>query len=420
ARQRTEGNISMPQARASAEPRRSRVDGFTLVELLVVIAIIGILVALLLPAVQAAREAARRTKCANNLKQIGLALTNHCDRHGSFPPGVPSCTRPDNNWITGAQEGGFFCDGPNWMTNIFAELEQPTLAEWVYEAFTRDGNVIQSATDDLEHASGDHNNRYKDGNVGVMTPEVYLCPSAERVTYFGERPDEPLWGHDNWLSKGNYAGCFGDNSWLEATPAVHFHMEKDGTTGGTRLNLDIEEIRDLRRGVFQLIQLGRFEDAVQEDNRKANLFGKMMGWGDGTQLAQITDGASNTIAASEVIGYDSTRDSRGAWVIHTPGSSVFTARLGPNSKDPDHTSVCDQSIPEDHPLYCPDEYRSPPTGGSQDPNAIYAAARSRHPEGVNAVHCDGSVHFYANETDLRIWRALATRAGGESEALAGN
>src|SRR5947209_6206080 len=81
---------------------RMKLDGFTLVELLVVIAIIGVLVALLLPAVQSARESSRRTKCLNNLKQIALALHSYHDSLGCFPPGYLENTPLTDraNWIT--------------------------------------------------------------------------------------------------------------------------------------------------------------------------------------------------------------------------------------------------------------------------------------------------------------------------------
>src|SRR3954452_16010351 len=74
-----------------ATMRKERTQAFTLVELLVVIAIIGILVALLLPAIQAAREAARRTQCVNYLKQMGIAIANHESARKVFPPGASGC-----------------------------------------------------------------------------------------------------------------------------------------------------------------------------------------------------------------------------------------------------------------------------------------------------------------------------------------
>ena len=94
----------------------TRTGGFTLVELLVVIAIIGILVALLLPAIQAARESARRTQCINQIRQLVLALQNHHDAKGDFPPGVIN----ENGEL-------YSCPRITWMMHTFPYLEEGAL-----------------------------------------------------------------------------------------------------------------------------------------------------------------------------------------------------------------------------------------------------------------------------------------------------
>jgi prepilin-type N-terminal cleavage/methylation domain-containing protein len=102
--------------------------GFTLVELLVVIAIIGVLVALLLPAVQAAREAARRTHCSNNLKQIGLAFQNHHDVYGTFPSGGLGWYLDRNLTPSGAPAGANLQNW-GWAYQILPYVEQQSLWE---------------------------------------------------------------------------------------------------------------------------------------------------------------------------------------------------------------------------------------------------------------------------------------------------
>src|SRR5688500_16410885 len=107
----------------SPRPAASR-GGFTLIELLVVIAIIAVLISLLLPAVQQAREAARRTQCKNNLKQIGLALHNYHDTFNRFPPGSLWFNKKLPADANGQNYGEY---GPSWLVLILPQMEQTPL-----------------------------------------------------------------------------------------------------------------------------------------------------------------------------------------------------------------------------------------------------------------------------------------------------
>jgi prepilin-type N-terminal cleavage/methylation domain-containing protein/prepilin-type processing-associated H-X9-DG protein len=369
--------------------RGARRRAFTLVELLVVIAIIAILVVLLLPAVQNVREAGRRSQCQNNLRQIGIALHNHSATHGSLPPGVPSCTQTQNLWITGGTNTGAYCQGPNWVTNILGELEEPQLAQWVQVTMEYQYN----AADDLEHGAstsaanppGSQSDPYAPGNVGTWTPGVLICPSQGRLGLEVALGGGDDWGLDPWSAKGNYAACFGSDTYMS--------------------------FQDVRKaGAFGVVQLRdwfkRVPPPQSQDHAGMRGIWKM-GWGQGTRLEEIRDGQAYTLAVSEVLGYPSNQDARGAWVTNVPGASLFTARTGPNSLDPDQISICDETIP----LNDPDRMRC--TENRKDGN-MWAAARSRHPGGVNALMCDGSLRWVGNEIDLNIWRGMATRDGGEA------
>ena len=323
--------------------------GFTLVELLVVITIIGILIALLLPAVQAARELARRSQCSNNLKQVGLALMNFESQHGTFPAGILTKTR----WTL----NGFEKDGAYEWT-CFLHMILPYLEMTSYYE-TLGGPLYK--TDFFNTCS-----LWQAVSDTPITP--YLCPSDSLA-------DNQFFSAASYrFAKTNYLGIFSGLN--DADGAYSASNYATLTTTGHQL------AATKRRAVFR--------------------------YGSGTPVAEITDGTSNTMAVAEYLKGPDKSDVRGQFITNRAGMQTLFVTLGPNSTSNDSL----------YSLWCPDKgavndanANLPCVAGTEDEN--YASPRSRHTGGVNAVFCDGSVHFIGDSIDVvNVWRPLGWIADG--------
>src|SRR5439155_10956749 len=189
------------------------------------------------------------------------------------------------------------------------------------------------------------------------------------------------------LMKGNYAACFGGDTFGTATPA---------NNPNSRM-----------LGAFQVVR-----------DAKKYPVSQRFGLGKGTRPADFADGMSNTLLLSEVRSFDRSLDGadethvfgknqdwRGVMLCPGIGASTFTCHTAPNSTTPDTIPGCDKRIPSTEPLFC--------VQNRADGNT-WAAARSRHSGGVNAVMADGSVRFFSNTITQPVWSALGTRSGAEA------
>ncbi|UUO04931.1 DUF1559 domain-containing protein [Blastopirellula sp. J2-11] len=225
--------------------RRMLHSGFTLVELLVVIAIIGVLIALLLPAVQQAREAARRAQCQNNLKQLGLALHTYHDTHLKFPPGAV-----DVNWLS-------------WAVLILPQIEQGPLF------------------DQFNFNAGSYTNTNKYIH-GLNRMPMYLCPSSN-----SEHSLDPSYLNDYTLHYMGVAGPKGTNPATLATYAVEKETSSRGgmaTQGMLYIDSDTR-FRSITDGTSNTFILG--ESSWNKKN-------KFRSWIRGGAYTNTTSGSTYT------------------------------------------------------------------------------------------------------------------------------
>jgi len=329
---------------------------FTLVELLVVIAIIGVLVALLLPAVQAAREAARRSQCSNNMRQYGLALQNYHSARNEFPPGARRVDQ-EGNVARGAGNGsvdGHLSGCQSWIAHLLQ--------------YTEESNVYDQIDWDDYPGTG--------GPPAVAVGPINLPVAGTRLSV-ATCPSDVVDERDELdFAPTNYVACNGRNG--QALP--------------WRNGITINGIRDRPDGLF-----------MNANSRS---------------IREVTDGTSNTLAISECLvgepfsyrqagseGYATqvllgvrppiteNKDSypRGfSWYFAVRIASWgFTGRIPPND----------------------------PRSANHEPEIYtyfgFYGARSRHPGIVNASMADGSVRTVSDSVDLVVWQNQSTVAGGE-------
>lgn len=337
-------------------PRRT---AFTLVELLVVIAIIGILVALLLPAVQAARESARRTQCVNNLKQISLSVHNYHDTHKKFPfgkgasyPGAPVYAR----WSAHAL--------------LLPFMEQQNLHDTIDFKFAPAtpgmGGVI-GFMPAYSNASG----------INVIPSQVFIagfiCPS------------DPTAVQGAWPGQNNYVGNQG--GWL---------CDR-GDQPGAPTDVSPTEIQT---GVFYFLSQVRFSDAIDGTANTMMFSEKLRGNGSPNPRTDMFVMPNQTSLNATYATCQATNPATATPLTSKWGWSWV---MGENCC----TLYCHVSQPNT--FTC----AGIPFPGTMTNMAMQVAATSRHPGGVNGAMMDGSVRFATSTIDLTVWRAIGTRASGE-------
>lgn len=326
--------------------------GFTLVELLVVIAIIGVLVSLLLPAVQAAREAARRVQCQNQLRQIGLGLQNYHDTNGQLPAGdfwyYNEELKPSPNYSMWG-----------WLPKLLPFMEQQN----IYDLANYDYRATQNG-------------------LGVMNRDVLptqvpgmLCPSNP---YRTEATDNELLAGTlnsrNQVAEADYAASVGD------------YLNQGGTGDGLDNTLKDSDGLILYPSVGNVFSRGNIAKAYPPKYPTRGVINRF-GWA--AEFREIPDGLSNTFAVGECVG---------VWSLN---QNFWTQSISTTAQPINHLNLFYLRGTENWPTLSNPQW------------ADHIAFRSLHPGGAHFLMCDVSVHFVNENIDHESYKAMASRDGGD-------
>jgi prepilin-type N-terminal cleavage/methylation domain-containing protein/prepilin-type processing-associated H-X9-DG protein len=343
-----------------------RLSGFTLIELLVVIAIIAVLIGLLLPAVQAAREAARRMQCTNNLKQLGLGMQNYESSIGVLPPQM----------VLTFTNAGAVAWKSSWgaSSRITPYLELGNLYNAInYTNKTSDPSNVTAVATQLK---------------------VFICPSEINPQPFASTNSAGVtstyglsnygWCEGTWYTFGGFGGGGPTPDAIGSNLSRTFASFTDGLSN-TLLGAEVKTYTSSYHDCGAVPPPGPTGPSAYPDVA--------------TVLASVaaapTSGCKVATAPSGMAGGGHTH-----WCNGNSFYDGFTTALPPNTLSPAGSPALDSDMSSE------DEDDGGPT---------YAAVTSRsyHPGIVNALFADGSVHSVKNSINFQTWRALGTVGGGE-------